>query len=117
MHARLIAFGRLEIEGQEFAADVVIEHGVVRRRKKGPSKPLRGRYGHTPLSSEESIPWGGRRLIVGTGAEGRLPVTREVLGEAEARGIELIALPTAEACALLGETDAKDTFAILHVTC
>ena len=41
----------------------------------------------------------------------------EVWEEAKARGVELIALPTAEACLLLGSVDKSEVHAILHVTC
>ena len=54
--------------------------------------------------------------MVGTGAQGALPVMDEVLEEAERRHVELLSLPTAEAITILN-TDAKDTNAILHVTC
>ena len=57
MHARLISFGLIEIDGQRFEHDVVLEQGVIRKRKKGPSKVHRERYGHTPLSIDEAIPW------------------------------------------------------------
>jgi len=72
-------------------------------RDKKPSKSLRDRYGHTPLSAQERIPWGGNRLIIGTGVYGSLPVTPEVNEEAEPRNIELIVLPTREACRLLDD--------------
>ena len=36
--------------------------------------------------------------------------------EAKIRGIELIAVPTAEACRLLVSIDTQDVYAILHVT-
>jgi hypothetical protein len=68
MDARLTRFGEIEIEGRRYAHDVVIEGGRVRKRRKKPSKPMRDRYGHTPLTAAEEIPWSGRRLIVGTGA-------------------------------------------------
>lgn len=109
-------FGSIVVEGEQFDSDVVIEEGSVRRRRKGPSKAYRSQYGHTPLSADEEIPWSGGRLIVGTGASGRLPLTPELVAEAEARGVELIALPTAEACEVLRSTDGP-TNAILHVTC
>ena len=35
MKARLASFGRLELDGEQFDHDVVIERGTVRRRKKG----------------------------------------------------------------------------------
>ena len=38
MDARLVSFGKLEIDGRRFDHDVVVEGGRVRRRKKGPSK-------------------------------------------------------------------------------
>ena len=60
---------------------------------KKASKPLRDRYGHTPLSLLEPIPWDCRLLVVGTGAEGALPIEDAVFDEADRRGVELIALP------------------------
>jgi len=110
-------FGAIVIDGNRFEHDVVVEAGRVRRRKKGPSKAYRNRYGHTPLSADEDIPWSGRRLVVGTGASGQLPIMPEVWEEARARGVELIAVPTAEACRLLGSVDSDNVSAILHVTC
>jgi hypothetical protein len=115
--AKLIAFGQLEIEGQRYDHDIVIDAGRIRRRHKGPSKGLRGYFGHTPLSIAEEIPWGGRRLIIGTGASGRLPIAPEVHAEAERRGVEIEALPTRDACRLLADLQPKDIYAILHVTC
>ena len=113
----LLSFGSIEIEGRRYDHDVVIDRGEVRKRSKKPSKPYRGRYGHTPLSVGEDIPWGGDHLIVGTGVDGALPVMAEVLAEARRRGIDVVAVPTAEACRLLASLPARDVRAILHVTC
>lgn len=117
MKARWIAFGEIEVEGRRFTHDVVIEAGEVAKRHKKPSKPYRAELGHTPLSAEEKIPWGGRRLIVGTGESGALPILPAVWAEAEHRGVELVALPTEEALRLIGDVDAGDVYAIMHVTC
>ena len=117
MKARLLGFGVLEIDGRRYEEDLVIDRGEVRKRRKKPSKPYRERYGHTPLSADEEIPWGGRRLIVGTGANGSLPVMSEVEEEARRRGIELVALPTEEACSLIESLDRRDVWAVLHATC
>ena len=117
MKARLLGFGSIEIDGTEYTHDVVIDRGTVRKRNKAASKPFRGRSGHTPLSLAEDIPWGGRRLIVGTGVDGALPILPEVEDEAARQGIELIALPTGKACELVESLDRRDVRAILHTTC
>ena len=109
-------FGAIRIDGVTLTNDVVIDRGDVRKRKNKASKPFRDRFGHTPLSVEENIPWECRRLVVGTGAEGALPVMKEVEREAERRGVELLAMPTPEAVALLNRP-AKRVNAVLHLTC
>ena len=83
--------------GRRYDHDVVIDKGKVAKRGKKPSKAYRGEFGHTPLSAAESIPWGGKRLIVGTGESGSLPIMPDVWQEAKRRGIELIAEPTEKA--------------------
>jgi hypothetical protein len=110
------AFGSIEIDGTTYHHDVVIEAGRIRKRHKGPSKPLRSEYGHTPLSAAEDIPWSCRRLVIGSGADGALPIAEDVKDEAKRRGVELVVAPTAEAIELL-RTDQQKTNAILHVTC
>lgn len=110
------SFGAIEIDGRTYAHDVVIDRGQIRKRRKGVSKRHRESYGHTPLSDEEKIPWRCRRLVVGTGAVGALPVMDAVQAEARRRGVELVTMPTKRAIDLLAN-DAKHTNAILHVTC
>jgi hypothetical protein len=110
------SFGCLQIEGDTYEHDVVIDRGEIRKRKKTPSKQFRDNFGHTPLSVEEDIPWKCVRLIIGTGANGSLPVMNEVKREAERRKVELLILPTREAIEVLNE-NPKNTNAILHVTC
>ena len=117
MDAHLRAFGVLEIDGRRYEHDVVIEEGRVRKRRKGPSRPYRQAYGHTPLSTDEAIPWSAPRLIIGTGASGQLPIMPAVRAEAARRGVELIAEPTASACERLRDLDPTSYAAILHVTC
>ena len=117
MKARLVKFGEIEVEGERYSHDVVIDGDKVRKRKKGPSKQFREKFGHTPLSALEKIPWGGRQLIIGTGAHGALPVMDEVLVEAKKRGIEVTAAPTSEVCRLLEDVKKGQAYAILHCTC
>ena len=109
-------FGSIEVDGTTYEHDLVIDRGAVRKRRKGPSKPLRARFGHTPLSADEDIPWECRRLVIGSGASGSLPVMDEVVEEAQRRGVELMVLPTRAA---LEELEGADpgTNAILHLTC
>jgi hypothetical protein len=110
------SFGRITIDGVPYERDVVIDHGKIRRRNKKPSKKLRDASGHTPLSAEEKIPWRCRRLVVGTGAYGNLPVLDDVKREAARREVELVIMPTAEAIKALRKASRR-TNAILHVTC
>ena len=117
MKARLVKFCEIEVEGKRYTHDVVIDGGKVRKRKKRPSKQFREKFGHTPLSAEEKIPWGGKRLIVGTGAHGALPVMDEVIAESKRRGIEMIAAPTMEVCRLLEDVKKGQAYAIMHCTC
>jgi hypothetical protein len=115
--AKLVTFGEIQIEGGRYTSDVVIEGGVIRRRRKGPSKALRHLFGHTPLSVAEDVPWGGKRLIIGTGADGALPVEPAVYREGARRRIAIEALPTRDACRLLADLKPEDVYAVLHVTC
>lgn len=117
MQARLVSFGVIEVEGRRYEHDVVVDAGRVRKRRKGLSKALRGRYGHTPLTASEEIPWGGSRLIIGTGADGQLPIEADVVDEARRRGVELVTLPTEDACELLRDLTPREVFAVLHTTC
>ncbi|MGB8020817.1 MAG: MTH938/NDUFAF3 family protein [Candidatus Nanopelagicales bacterium] len=117
MRAKLLAFGLIEIEGQQYDYDVVIDRGEIRKRRKGPSKQYRDRYGHTPLSIDEEIPWRGKQLVVGTGADGALPIMAEVRDEAERRGVKIVAVPTRQACALIADLEPGAVQAVLHITC
>jgi hypothetical protein len=109
-------FGSIQVDGTTYDHDVIVDRGRVRKRKKGPSKKLRAAYGHTPLSADEDLPWRCRRMVIGTGATGALPVMDEVHDEARRRGVDLVILPTPQALEVLRE-DATEANAVLHVTC
>jgi hypothetical protein len=115
MHFDKFSFGILQIDGRAYEEDVVIDRGEIRKRRKVLSKKFREEFGHTPLSVEEEIPWKCQRLVIGTGAYGRMPVMNEVKFEAERRHVELVLVPTGEAIRLLENESAAN--AILHVTC
>jgi hypothetical protein len=57
MDVRLSGFGSIDVEGQAYEHDVVIDRGIVRKRSKKPLKPYRDKFGHTPLSADEELPW------------------------------------------------------------
>jgi len=101
--------------GSTYEQDVVIDRGEIRKRKKAPSRRFRDEFGHTPLSIEEKIPWKCHRLVIGTGAYGRLPVMKEVTRDAERRHVELVIVPTSEAIRLIEKESASN--AVPHVTC
>lgn len=109
-------FGSIRIDGTVYDYDVVIDRGRIRKRKKKASKKFRGEFGHTPLSMAEELPWKCRRLVIGTGVQGALPIMKEVCQEAARRKVKLLALPTREAIRAL-EQDVEETNAILHLTC
>ena len=109
-------FGSVRVDGVTYDHDLIIDRGKIRKRKKAASKRFRGAYGHTPLSVAEDIPWRCHRLVVGTGADGALPVMQQVREEARRREVDLVVLPTAEAIGVLTGT-TKGTNAVLHVTC
>ena len=109
-------FGSVEIDGVSYEHDVVIDRGKVRQRKKKPSRKFREEFGHIPLSSEEKIPWKCRRLVIGTGRYGSLPVMNEVKLQASTRKVTLLIIATDQAVRTLAQ-EAKDTNAILPITC
>ena len=116
MRFEKFSFGSIRIDGVTYDHDVVIDRGRVRKRKKKGSRRYRGEFGHTPLSVQEKIPWKCRRLVIGSGT-GALPVMDDVKLEALRRRVELLILPTDCAIEELKKKGAKETNAILHVTC
>lgn len=116
MHIERFSFGSIRIDGATYEHDVVIDRGRISKRKKKESRTYRDGFGHTPLSLRESIPWKCKRLIIGTGVYGSLPIMEEVQREAKERDVELIVLRTEAAIGELKKAKKK-TNAILHVTC
>jgi len=109
-------FGSITIDGVTYTHDVVIDCGKVGKRKKKRSKQFRGQFGHTPISLKEKVPWECRRLIIGTGNYGSLPVMDEVKHDAHRRKVQLLIIPTDEAINALTK-EPEHTNAILHITC
>jgi hypothetical protein len=106
------SFGRIVVDGQEETADVIVLPDRI-------VSNWRRRDGHSLVLEDlddvlDELP---ERLVIGTGANGRLhpdPVTLELLRQ---RGIDVEALPTEDAVRRYGELNPAATAAALHLTC
>jgi hypothetical protein len=114
MNVTGLSFGEITIDGETWEKDVIIENGSVKKRSKSESKKYTYRFGHTPLSTDENIPWNCSRLIVGAGQSSALPVMKEVRDMAARKGVELLVMSTPEAVKHIND---HRTNLILHLTC
>ena len=114
MKVKEFSFGDINIDGKDYFKDIVIHKDKIEKRKKKESKKFRNRFGHTPLSILENIPWNCKKLIIGTGHSSALPVMNEVKEKAKKKGVELVLMNTPDAILHVNE---KDTNFILHLTC
>jgi hypothetical protein len=106
------SFGRIVVDGQEQTRDlIVLPERVVTNwwRREGHSLAL-----DDLREVEGGLP---EKLILGTGAHGRLSPPRAVIEELERRGIDVEVLRTGEAVRRYGELDERHTAAALHLTC
>lgn len=105
-------FGRIVVEGQEHVRDLIVLPGRVVGnwwRKEGHALVLE--------DLEDVLEELPERLVIGTGAMGRMrpdPATLQALRD---RGVEVEVLPTEEAVRRYGELDPARTAAALHLTC
>ncbi len=109
-----LSFGSITIDGITYLKDLVIEDGAVNKRNKKESKKYSNRFGHTPLSPDENIPWNCKRLIVGTGHSSYMTVMDEVYEIATQKGVSLVTMSTPEAIKHIND---PRTNLILHLTC
>jgi hypothetical protein len=112
--ARLSAyeFGRVTVDGREETRDlIVLPDRVVRDwwRREGHELVL--------ADLEQVLDELPERLVVGTGAHGRMRPDPETLERLAERGVAVEALPTAEAVERYSELDPRRTAAALHLTC
>jgi hypothetical protein len=105
-------FGRVTIDGREETRDVImLPKRVVRGwwRKEG------HRLGLEDLDEVlDELP---ERLLVGTGAYGRMRPDPGMLEALRARGIDVQVLPTEDAVRRYAALDPRKTAAALHLTC
>jgi hypothetical protein len=109
-----LSFGSITINGVNYEKDIIIDSGIVKKRKKAKSKKYRDRFGHTPLSPDENIPWNCEYLIIGNGHSSAMPVMEEVYYTALQRGVKLKVISTPEAIKHIND---PETNFVLHLTC
>jgi hypothetical protein len=106
------SFGRLVVDGKEETRDVIVlPERVVRNWWR--------RDGHALVLADlqevlDDLP---ARLIIGTGAHGRLRAEPATLERLRERGVEVEALPTEEAVLRYEALNPAETAAALHLTC
>jgi hypothetical protein len=106
------SFGRLSVDGSEETRDLIVLPGRVVRnwwRRDGHALVLE--------DLEDVLDELPARLIVGTGAHGRLQPDPQTLERLAARGIDVEVLPTGEAVERYGALNPAQTAAALHLTC
>src|SRR5262249_31778963 len=106
------SFGSVSVDGDRHTRDlIVLPDRVVPDWWR--------RHGHSLAMEDldEVVDELPERLILGCGAHGRLEPPRAVLDGRRARGVEVEAMPTAEAVRRYGELDPKRTAVALHLTC
>jgi hypothetical protein len=105
-------FGRIIVNGVEQTRDIILLPGRV-------VPNWRRQDGHRLVLDDleavlDELP---ERLVVGTGAYGRMTPDSKALEQLRGRGIEVEALPTAEAVRRYDALDPNRTAAALHLTC
>lgn len=113
MHIDQYDFGQIVIDGVSYRQDLLLWPGVIKKdwwRKE--SHLLQVDDVAEALAAAPEV------LVVGQGQPGRLVVDRELAAYLKEQGIELVAVPTREACRLINALSGKRRLAAaLHLTC
>ena len=106
-------FGRIVIDGQAYNRDVIILPGrVIRDWWRGSGHILHPDDLLIVIEASPAV------LVVGQGSVSRMQVLDETKQALKETGIELISLPTKEACQKYNDMRTQyDTAAALHLTC
>jgi hypothetical protein len=105
-------FGHVMVDGESHSRDVIVLPGrVVANWWR--------RDGHALVLDDladvlDELP---ERLVVGTGAHGRMQPDPDTLERLRERGVAVEVLPTEQAVDRFGELDPRRTAAALHLTC
>jgi hypothetical protein len=106
------SFGRIVVDGETETSDVIVlPDRVVRNWWR--------RDGHGLVLEDldavlDELP---ARLIVGTGAHGRMKPDTAALAQLRERGVEVEVLPTDRAVERYAASNPAETAAALHLTC
>jgi hypothetical protein len=111
-------FGSITIEDEIYPHDVLIRlSGKIRKRKKKLSKKHYGTSHTVSLEEAEFIyEEGSPLLVVGTGQNGNLCLSREAAEFFARKGCKVIAEPTPRAIGTFNHAKGHKT-ALFHVTC
>jgi hypothetical protein len=105
-------FGRVEVDGHEHTRDLIVLPGRVIAewwRKDGHALVL-----EDLAQALDELP---DRLVIGTGAMGRMRPDPEAIGALEARGVDVEVHETPDAIRRYGQLDPQRTALAMHLTC
>jgi hypothetical protein len=106
------SFGSITVDGEQHTRDLIVLPGRVLPdwwRREGHSLAME--------DLDEVVDELPERLVLGCGHDGRLKPPAAVLDQLRARGVEVEAMPTADAVRRYSELDPERTAAALHLTC
>ena len=113
MHIDSYEFGQIVIDGVTYRQDLLIWPGQIK-------KDWWRRQAHLLQAEDvfEALAAKPQVLVVGQGQPGRLEVAPALAAYLQEKGIDLIALPTREACQTINRLAEKRRLAAaLHLTC
>jgi hypothetical protein len=113
MHIDRYEFGHIVIDGKSYRQDLVIwPGGMLSDWWRGEAHLLQIADVHEALAAGPQV------LVVGMGQPGRMQVDPALAAYLQEQGIELIALPTREACQVINRLAGQRRLAAaLHLTC
>jgi hypothetical protein len=111
-------FGSITVEGKRYEYDVVIRlSGKVRRRNKALSKAVYGTSHTISLAEVEGLYRNkAERLIIGTGQEDQVRLSKEAAGFLADHNCKVDLWPTPKAIKRWNEAEGK-VLGLFHITC
>jgi len=113
MHIDRYEFGLVVIDGRAYRQDLLLWPGHVKSDWwRLEAHLLQAADVAEALAADPQV------LVVGTGQPGRMQVDPDLAAYLQDRGIDLVAVPTREACQLINQLASKRRLAAaLHLTC